>query len=151
MILSKTCDYAIRASLYVALQKDQKFVPIRIISQELNISFHFLTKILQILTQNNIMTSLKGPNGGVTLAKPADSISLKEIVLAVDGPDLFTKCLLGLEHCDDQHPCPIHDQWRTIRDQLEEIFEKNTIQDLAEKVKTNDFRISDLVVKSFSH
>ena len=84
MILSKTCDYAMRAAFYIADQQDRNFVPIREVSEKLEISFHFLTKILQILTQKKIMTSFKGPNGGVTLARPADSILLTEIVKAID-------------------------------------------------------------------
>ncbi|HQG45016.1 MAG TPA: Rrf2 family transcriptional regulator [bacterium] len=106
MILSRSCDHAIRASLYIALQADRAFVPIREIASALEISFHFLTKILQLLTQARIMASFKGPNGGVTLARPAAAISLKEIVLAIDGNRIFNGCMIGLDHCDDDHPCP---------------------------------------------
>ncbi|HOT96627.1 MAG TPA: Rrf2 family transcriptional regulator [bacterium] len=144
MILSRSCDHAIRASLYIALQADRAFVPIREIASALEISFHFLTKILQLLTQARIMASFKGPNGGVTLARPAAAISLKEIVLAIDGNRIFNGCMIGLDHCDDDHPCPIHDQWSGLRSNLEQLFSATTLADLAERVCQDGFRLTDL-------
>ena len=146
MLLSKTCDYAIRAALYIAVNEDRQFVPIREISEQLNISFHFLTKILQILTQKDIMASFKGPKGGIALARPAGKISVKEIVLAVDGPQIFENCLLGLEKCGEENPCPLHEQWAAIRSQLNQLFEHTTLAEMAEKVKSNKFRMANVQV-----
>ena len=146
MVLSKTCDYAIRAALYLALQEHRHYVPIREISDKLEISFHFLTKILQILTQQNIITSFKGPKGGVSLARPAQDITLKEIIEAVDGAAIFTQCVLGLENCGEKNPCPLHSEWALIRDQLKELFDKKNLADLASKMKTNKLRISSITM-----
>ncbi|NIV03877.1 MAG: Rrf2 family transcriptional regulator, partial [Calditrichae bacterium] len=95
-MFSQACNYGIRAALYVASLEEQKFVPIRDIAEKLDISFHFLTKILQKLTLKNIMVSYRGPNGGISLAKPAEQITLLNVIEAIDGPDLFTECILGL-------------------------------------------------------
>jgi Rrf2 family iron-sulfur cluster assembly transcriptional regulator len=145
MILSKTCDYGIRAAMYVAMQKDKEFVPIRKISEDLNISFHFLTKILQILTQSQIMTSFRGPNGGVSLTRPADRISLKEIIFAIDGPRLFQNCLLGLDRCNDKHPCPIHDKWYGVRAELDDILSNTTLAELGDKVIQGGYRMTEII------
>ncbi len=144
MILSRSCDHAIRASLYVALHADRAYVPIREIAATLGISFHFLTKILQLLTQVGIMASFKGPNGGVTLARPAAEIDLKEIVLAIDGDRIFCGCMIGLDQCDDDHPCPMHEQWSGLRSRLEELFTKTTLATLAERVQQEGLRLTDL-------
>ncbi len=117
MVLSKTCDYALRAVFFISSQPDSKFVPIREISEKLNISFHFLTKILQILNQKKITISFKGPNGGIALARSAELIYLNEIVEAVDGKKIYEECLLGLDSCGDQNPCPLHNEWAGIRRQ----------------------------------
>ena len=86
--LSKTCTYGILAALYVASKDENKFVSIREISEELNISFHFLTKILQILTHENIMTSYRGPRGGVALVKDINKITiLEKLCLLIFTPD----------------------------------------------------------------
>lgn len=148
MILSKTCDYAMRAAFYIAAQNHNKFVPIREMSEELDISFHFLTKILQILNQKNIVVSFKGPNGGVALACPAKDISLTEIVEAIDGASVFYACLLGLDECGDENPCPMHFQWGPIRDQIKEIFDHTSLKDIFEKLNTNEFRITNILKQS---
>ncbi len=144
MILSKTCDHAIRATLFVAMRPERTYVPIREIASELDISFHFLTKILQVLTLKNIMASFKGPNGGVALARPAAEVALKEIVLAIDGDRLFSGCMIGLDHCDDDHPCPMHEQWSNARKNLDELFSTTSVAYLADRVRLEGFRLTDL-------
>ncbi|HNY92546.1 MAG: HTH-type transcriptional regulator IscR [bacterium ADurb.Bin431] len=145
MILSKSCDHAIRATLYVAMHPDRGYVPIREIAAGLGISFHFLTKILQVLTQKNIMTSFKGPNGGIALARPAEEIALKEIVLAIDGEGLFRGCMVGLDHCDDDHPCPLHEQWSALRGDLDELFSRTSVAHLAGRARAEGLRLTDLL------
>jgi Rrf2 family protein len=146
MILSKSCNYALRASLYIASHDDSNFIPISRISDDLNISFHFLTKILQTLSDAGIMNSLKGPNGGVKLANSPQDISLFGIITAVDGYDVFDKCLLGLDDCHDSKPCPLHDQWAGVRNNLKQIFQSNTLESLSKRIVTENLRLSDLII-----
>ncbi len=148
MILSKTCNYGMRAVFYIAAQKDRKFVPIREISDELNISFHFLTKILQILTQANIMTSFRGPNGGVALTHEAEEIHLMQIISAIDGPDVFVNCLLGLDRCNDERPCPLHRKWAAIRQDLFDMFRNTTVAEVVDEVKDKGYRLTTLMNES---
>ena len=110
-MLSKSCVYGLRAVIYMASIKKDSFVSIRQISEKLDISFYFLTKILQTLTQKNILVSFKGPNGGIRLAKPADQVTLMEIVLALDSAKVFEQCILGLPGCGILNPCPLHEDW----------------------------------------
>ncbi len=80
-MLSGSCIYGLRAAIYVAAHtSNDSYVSIREISEKLGISFHFLTKILQRLTEGGVMKSHRGPGGGVTLARPAARISILEIV-----------------------------------------------------------------------
>jgi len=148
MLLSKSCDYGIRASLYIASRENVRYATVREISGHLNVSFHFLTKILQKLTSRAIIRSFKGRSGGVTLARPADAISLMEIILAIEGPAFFKRCLLGLEYCSEEDPCPIHHDWESIRRSMQSVFEKTTLAMLAEKVRKEGRRISDLTLKT---
>lgn len=142
MIFSATCNYALRASLYIAsYQQKRPFVPIREIADNLGISFHFLTKILQVLTQKGLMVSFRGPHGGVSLAKKADEISLLEIVRAVEGDALFQRCLLGLEHCNDQNPCPLHSRWSSIRREIQDLLSRTSLGKLSRKVLSEGLRL----------
>jgi len=132
-MLSKGCEYAIRAGVLLAQKTDngRHYVPVREIASELGISFHFLTKILQVLNEAGIMTSFRGPNGGVGLAQPAHTIRLHDIVIAIDGGRAFTGCILGLPQCSDEAPCPLHSEWGRRRTQIERMFEKATLAKLA--------------------
>lgn len=144
MIFSTACSNAIRASLYVAASGNgQNFVPIREISGELGISFHFLTKILQSLTQQNIMTSFRGPRGGISLARPPSEISLYDIVIAIDGPQLFQSCILGLDHCGEAEPCPLHNQWIHIRQQISDMLQGIKLDTLSNKIESHEFRLNN--------
>jgi len=144
MLLSKSCEYGIRASLYLASRQEEGYVSIGEISNELDISFPFLTKIFQKLTQAGLMTSYRGPNGGIALARSAGQITLLDIVLAIDGSALFTECVLGLPGCGNQKPCPLHNQWAKERTRLEAMFTNTTLADVSEDIASLAVRLKDL-------
>ena len=108
--ISKSCEYSLRATLYIAAQDGAPYVSISEISKSLDISFHFLTKLLQKLTVHGLLKSYRGPSGGVALAKPARNISLYDIIMALGEGELFTSCALGLKGCGERAPCPLHKQ-----------------------------------------
>lgn len=144
MLLSKSCMYAIRAALLVSAQTKKgevAYSPIKQISDDLDVSFYFLTKILQVLTHADIMESYKGPNGGVRLARPAKAVCLMDIVRAVDGPDVFNGCILGLPGCDDSDPCPLHQKCTKAMAQLEKMFEKTTLAALTKEAERLLYRL----------
>lgn len=142
MLLSKSCVYGLRASLYLASQDNGEYMPIGKMSKKLDISFHFLTKILQQLSAAELMESYKGPNGGIRLAKPGEEVSLLEIVVAIDGPELLTECALGLPGCGIEKPCPLHDTWSKTRDSVRGMLEETTLTKLAEKGKKMNLRLT---------
>jgi len=131
-MLSKSCEYGLRATLYLASLDSDGYVPIGTISDELGISFPFLTKIFQKLNDADLLGSQRGPKGGVALTKPAEEISLYDIVVAIDGKDLFNECVLGLPGCGDAEPCPLHDQWADERERVEHLFRDTSLAELPE-------------------
>lgn len=142
MILSKSCIYGLRASLFLATQDEGEYIPIRKLSDKLEISFHFLTKILQQLTAEGIMESYKGPSGGIRLIKDGKNVKLMDIVLAIDGPQLLTECALGLPGCGIKNPCPLHDKWVATRDAIQNMLENTTLTELANKGKSENLRLT---------
>ena len=141
MLLSRTCEYGIRAMMQLATKSPHEFIAVRKISNELEISFHFLTKICQQLSRAGLVRSYRGPNGGVKLAKPASKISLMEIVVAIEGSNLFTECVLGLPGCGDESPCPLHDSWAHVRGELIQMLEKRSLSQIAEDVAARNLRL----------
>lgn len=86
MKLSRASSYAINALAYMVSQPDPDPIPSHLIAQDRNIPERFLLKVLKPLVSARILTSIKGPNGGYTLNKNANEISLLEVIQAVDGP-----------------------------------------------------------------
>lgn len=142
-IMSKSCEYSLRAVLYIAAKEGDSCVSIREMSKKLDISFHFLTKLLQKLTEHGLLKSYRGPSGGITLAKPTKQISLYDIIMALDEGGMFTSCVLGLKGCGERTPCPLHKQWAEERKRLEKIFKSATLDKLAGPVARGELRLVD--------
>lgn len=125
----------------VAKRDSQEYISIREMSETLDISFHFLTKILQILTQANILVSYRGPNGGVTFNKPPEQILLSEVVRTLEGDDFFDTCLLGLPGCGESTPCPMHRFWKEIRGALKQEFETTSLAEMGQNAQLRSLRL----------
>lgn len=136
-IFSNKCEYGLRAAVYIAALKKDQFVSIRSVAEALDISFYFLTKVLQTLTQANIMNSYRGPNGGISLSRPASDIRLSEIVIALEGRKSLEGCVLGLPECGGENPCPLHNRWMDIREEINRMLGSTTLQELADQHPVN--------------
>lgn len=95
----------------------------------------FTAKILQILSRNNIVSSQKGVNGGFYLDHNQYNTKLIDLVIAVDGDNLFTGCGLGLKACSETEPCPLHSKFKSIRSGIKKMMEEATIGSMAKKLK----------------
>lgn len=141
--LSNACVYGLRALIYMSMKEDrQGYVSIKEISEKLDISFHFLTKTFQTLTERGILKSFRGPKGGVAFEKPVEQIFLIDVVKAIDGEDFFDSCLLGLPGCGEKTPCPVHDFWKQTKDALKQEFQSTSLAELSEKVHRGQLRIT---------
>lgn len=142
MLLSKSCIYGLRSAMYLSANTKNEYVSIREMSDKLNISFHFLTKILQQLTADGLMESITGPKGGIRLSNKGKKATLLDIVLAIDGPDLFTQCALGLPGCGSAKPCPLHFSWMENREEIRKMLDRTSLQELAVEGKENNYRLT---------
>lgn len=141
-VISKAGEYGLRAVLYMVSANDgQEYVNIREMADKLDISFHFLTKILQNLTQKGLLRSYRGPTGGVSFLVPPEKIFLTDLIKALEGDDFFDKCLLGLPGCGAQKPCPMHNFWKEIKEKLKSEFEHTTLADLGQTTRLERFRL----------
>lgn len=131
-MLSNTSKYAIRAMIYIARHSSRsKRLGIKVIAKELQIPAFFLGKILQVLARKKLLDSMKGPTGGFTLGKPAERITLLQIIEAVDNTDFLNQCIIGNARCSMRHkPCVLHDKYAPIRDTFREMLAKETISDI---------------------
>lgn len=117
MFFTTVCEYAIRALTHLAVYANGRPVQVKDIAEVEDIPRHFLAKILNQLTYKGLVRAYRGPGGGFILARPANEIFVRDIVEAIDGfESLRRRCVLGLDECRDDQPCPLHESWRGFRE-----------------------------------
>jgi len=136
-MFSKACEYGIRASIYIAEQSLQnRKVSLKGVAKAIESPEAFTSKILQQLVHSNIINSEKGPAGGFSMDRQRlDKAKLSSIVLAIDGDAIYHGCGLGLKKCNARMPCPVHYQFKAIRDELKHMIETTTIKSLAQDLE----------------
>lgn len=116
---------------YIAQQPQGRHTLTKEIALALQIPTHFLAKIMQSLTRAGLLKSYRGPNGGFELARPAAEITPLEVIDALDGLGFTKECVFGLRECTDDDPCPVHEEWKTIREEIVKMWANKTMADLA--------------------
>lgn len=132
-MFSKACEYGIRATIFIASKSlDGERVSLKEIAREIDSPVAFTAKILQLLAREGVVKSVKGPSGGFEIDRgEIESVRLIEVVSAIDGDQVFKGCGLGLPECDENHPCPVHDRFMAIRDELYAMLSNTSISELA--------------------
>ena len=135
-MFSKACEYGIRAAIYVAHEsKKGNRSSLNEIAGAIDSPVAFTAKILQLLAKNKIIGSIKGPAGGYEISKTQqNTISLQHIVEAIDGDRIYNGCGLGLHECNALKPCPVHNDFVGIRNNLKSMLVATKISDLANGV-----------------
>lgn len=133
VIFSKKCELALQAVLFLSVREKGKVFKAGEISDELKVPKEFVSKMLQVLTSSGIVGSRKGKAGGFYLAKEPSGIKLIDIVMAIDGDEVFSNCVLGFPGCSSESPCPVHEKWGKLRDDAFNMLAKETLEELKEK------------------
>lgn len=135
MELSRRGDYAVRAMLDVAARPADRMTVTKEIALRQDIPPVFLTKIVSSLSQAGLLRTYRGVEGGVALGKPADQISLLQIIEAVDGPIYINRCLIGPGECDQDQTCPAHELWVQAQGELLGLLANKSLADLAQRAQ----------------
>ncbi|WP_313717525.1 RrF2 family transcriptional regulator, partial [Kaistella carnis] len=119
-MFSKACEYAIKATIYIAQQSHQeRRVNVKEVSKAVDAPEAFTAKILQQLCRENILESNRGKQGGfIFQVDKQKQIKIYDVVQLIDGDDIFTNCGLGLQKCSSENPCPVHDDFKEVRNGL---------------------------------
>lgn len=129
---SKAGEHAIRAAIYLAGNSDANNRKVlHDIATAIDSPEAFTAKILQALVKAGVIHSIKGPYGGFFMdEEQRTGVSLKRVVTAIDGDELFTRCALGLKACSGTHPCPVHAEMLQIRESLQQTLTQTTMNTL---------------------
>ncbi len=138
-MFSKACRYAIRVALYLATHSHlQAKFGVKVLAESLDIPMHFLGKILQQMVREGLISSSKGPGGGFYLTEANRSITLRQIVLSMDGPEVMEGCVLGFHECNHEHPCAMHSLYNAYREGFFNLLDDQTVQEVAERINRRD-------------
>jgi Rrf2 family protein len=105
------------------------------ISEPINVPQAYIAKLLQELSKHNIVSSMRGPNGGFYMDEQNLKTPLINIITVIDGDNRLNSCLLSIQNCNSSKPCPLHDFAASYRVHLLENLEKSTIKDMVEGIK----------------
>lgn len=132
MKLGRESLYAIEGLFALAAKPLGTVMLLRDIAKARRVPQTFLAKIFQKLNRAGIVTSSRGAVRGYALIRRPKDIKLKEILLAVEGPELFDRCIFWSDRCADTDPCPMHFRWKKFKEQvIEGLMERTTLAELA--------------------
>ncbi len=130
-MLSGTAEYALRATLYIAQHGDADgLVRSDRVAEAIGIPRNYLSKILHALARAGILTSTRGPLGGFGLAEHPDRLPIYRIVEPFEALETGRSCILGRSECNDRNPCPAHERWKGISEEVSRFFRGTTVGDL---------------------
>lgn len=136
-LFSRTTEYGIKAAIWLAANsKDGVKFKVPEISEAIQAPENYLPRILRQLVKVGIVESLTGPMGGFGMNKRvAQTTTMYEVVTALEGPDAFDHCVLGIKECNNRTPCPMHNSMTSIRDDIKRSFLESTLGDIAKSYK----------------
>ena len=138
-MLTKSTEYAIRALVFVQLRNwEQKRPGVEEIAKEIEAPLAYTAKILQTLTKNKLLESMKGRGGGFYFNGNHSNLTLHDVIYLVEGDDSFHRCGIGLKQCNNDNPCPLHDRYVVVRDGFFDIAKSESIRSLSEKILQGD-------------
>jgi len=131
MLLSRASEYGVQAMVELCDSADGGFVAVSDLAHRRKLSPSFLSKVVNQLVGCGLVDSQRGPSGGVRLGRPASRIRVIEVIEAIDGTEFLTECVMGLPECSERSPCPLHAQWKPVRESILHMLAGQTLSKLA--------------------
>ncbi len=128
--LGRKGDYSVRAVLDVAKNSEAGRRKAREIAASMEIPDRYLTQILAHLVSEGLLNAVAGPDGGYSLARSPEAITLLEVVEAAEGRILLDECVLRGGPCEWEEVCPVHTPWVRAQNALIAELSKTTFADL---------------------
>ena len=137
-------DYAARALLSLALHGSDRPTSVKEIAERTGLPQPYLEQILLAVKGAGLVRSKRGVGGGYVLARPPDSITLADILAAVDGP--LTTLLGEHDHCEGH--CVLQEVWVCVSDETRQILERFTLSDLVARTRIGHPPLDEVTAES---
>ena len=131
VLFRRPTQVALNASMFLALQPEGAACPVHEIAAALDVPAPYLSKVLGDLLRARLLLSVRGPGGGVHLARSPKEIRLGEVVSATGTLDSLEDCILGIRECNEVHPCPLHPVWAQTRAEILDTLHTKSLRDFA--------------------
>jgi Rrf2 family iron-sulfur cluster assembly transcriptional regulator len=137
MRLTTKGRFAVTAMIDLAMNDREGPVTLAEISQRQQISLSYLEQLFGKLRRRGLVSSVRGPGGGYTVARKPDELSVAEVIRAVDEPIDATQCG-GMENCRGERKCLTHDLWASLNDKIFEYLNGVTLGQLVVKAQAEE-------------
>lgn len=141
MKLTSKGRYAVTAMIDIALNQNKGPITLSLISERQGISLSYLEQLFAKLKRADLVSSARGPGGGYRLSRPADEVSVSQIIHAVDELIDARKCV-GKANCHGGDQCLSHELWTDLSDLIDTFLKSITLQTLIDKNHANLKEIS---------
>jgi len=129
--LSKQSRYGLTGLSYLAHQlRPDETAQVKEVAEAMDLPEAYLAKIFHQLSRHRIVRSYRGRSRGFQLARAADEISVREVVEALEGPDLFERCIFWDGPCAETDACPLHESWAAVRPQLRDRLDRMSLAEM---------------------
>ncbi|QID18056.1 Fe-S cluster assembly transcriptional regulator IscR [Nitrogeniibacter mangrovi] len=143
MRLTTKGRFAVTAMIDLALRQDGGPVTLAGIADRQSISLSYLEQLFGKLRRHELVSSVRGPGGGYTLAREMGEITVADIIVAVDEPLDATQCG-GKANCQDDHRCMTHDLWTNLNKRMFDYLDSVTLHGLVEQQHAREAKVSVL-------
>jgi Rrf2 family protein len=133
MKVSTRGRYGLRAMIELAKNENSGAIPLRIIAERQDISEQYLEQLFVNLRNAGLVKSVRGANGGYLLKGSAEDITVREILIALEGPINIVDCVADESLCDFSNKCATHELWIELREQISDLLGNITLEDLRQR------------------
>jgi Rrf2 family transcriptional regulator, iron-sulfur cluster assembly transcription factor len=137
-LIRRNTDYAIRAMVYLAKNRQKEPISARQISDGQNISYGLVCKLLQRLKKNKLVKSSMGPKGGFCLNREPSKINLLKIIEVIQGPVSLNRCLFDANFCKRKKNCPVSKKLSKLQKEINRSLAEIKLEELARKQPKNN-------------
>lgn len=142
-MFTKTTEYSIRVILLLGYETtSNKLLGVSSIANNLGFPEAFIGKVLQSLVKNELINSVKGPGGGFYLHPGTSEMTILDIIERIEGLDFLNKCGLGINSCNKENPCPIHEKYSKVSESIITALSSKTVCDINNEMKSGNYSLN---------
>jgi len=138
-MFTNSVKYAMKAVLFLAVHSNEdNKIMVKDIADPINVPKAYVAKLLQELSKQKIISSTRGVKGGFYLTKTNLKQPIINIIYAIDGTYRMNSCLLSLDNCNENKPCPLHKIANPMRSKLINSLKEKTFEDLSFEIQSGN-------------